>query len=152
LQEKNGELSGELFTLRSAEVVSGVLQHEFDLGVCFNPQANVRMNSRVLRRGQLRVAVRRGHALLKRPARQQLSALSDFPAVLPKSFQGIDVCERHPVFDRFGIEPRVDCLIDSYELALAKVACSTAWALVPDWLIGLHGGGKSVQPLPVPAR
>ena len=40
LQKENPKIQGELYTLRSADVLKGVLDGSYDLGICFAPQAH----------------------------------------------------------------------------------------------------------------
>jgi len=134
LQAQSSRLVGEIHSLRSSQVLAGVVSGELDFGVCFSPQLPPQVHSRVLLTGQLVPAVRRGHPLSR--ARGKASPkLSALPATLPKSFTGIDNCETHPAFVRHGIEPRVDLVYDSYEVAVAKIRASDAWSLLPDWVV-----------------
>ena len=136
LQAEHPKLVGELFTLRSAQVLAGVTSGEFDFGVCFCPQSNPAVQGQMLYEGQLLIAVRSGHPLLKRKKQgSPLEKISDYPAVLPKSYPGIDNCETHPIFDRYGIRPSTSLIFDNYEVALEKIRRSDAWGLIPDWLI-----------------
>jgi DNA-binding transcriptional LysR family regulator len=85
--------------------------------------------------GLLLIAVRKNHPILKAKLSERSKKLSQFTAVLPKSFQGIEVCESHPVFKKHHIVPKIDCWIDNYQVAMAKVAHSDSWALIPDIVI-----------------
>jgi hypothetical protein len=35
--------------------------------------------------------------------KKQLSSISDYPAVLPKAFQGIGLCMSHPMFEKYEV-------------------------------------------------
>src|SRR5262249_29727615 len=48
-------------------------------------------------------------------------------------------CETHPVFEKFGLAPRVDLIFDNYEVALRKISDSNAWGFLPDWLVRRAG-------------
>lgn len=135
LQNQSPRLSGELYTVRSAQVVAGAISGEYDLGLCFNPVEHPDLTAKKLFTGQLQLVVRKDHPILKKKEPERFSGLSQFPAVLPKSFQGIDVCERHPMFEKFQIKIKPNFLFDCYGVGLLKVASSDAWSLVPEWLI-----------------
>lgn len=135
LQNKNPRLSGEIYTLRSSQVVAGAISGEYDLGLCFNPVEHPDLTSKKLHTGQLLLVVRKDHPILKKKDGERLSGLSQFPATLPKSFQGIDVCERHPMFEKFQIKIKPQFLFDCYGVGVERVANSDSWSLVPDWLI-----------------
>lgn len=138
IQNKNPNLSGEIFTLRSSQVIQGVLSGEYDLGLCFSPQSHPELNEKVVKTGQLLLTVGKDHPILKVKPSERISQLSQYTAVLPKAFQGVDVCERHPMFEKFGIKLKIDLLFDAYEIGMNKVAQSTSWGFFPDWLIDLH--------------
>lgn len=136
IQNKNQQLTGEIFTRRSSEVISGIIAGEFDVGLCFSPQTHIDIASKVLSFGQLQVVVKKGHPLAEISAKKWVQQISSFPATLPKAFQGVDVCESHPMFQKYGIlVNKPTCLIDSYELAIEMVAHSNSWSLIPDCFI-----------------
>jgi len=134
-QRTHARLTCELFTLRSSQVIAGVLNREIDLGLCFNPQPHPDLQISKLREGQLLVTVCKNHPILHLSRVKRIQALSEFPCVLPKAFQGVEICERHPMFEKFQIKTRPDCLIDNYESMIEKVANSQSWGFLPDWLI-----------------
>jgi len=135
LQEDHPKLLGEIFTLRSAQVLTGISSGEFDLGICFSPQSHPAVQTQTLYAGQLVIAVHAKHPLLKIKKGGSLERVSDYPAVLPKSYQGIDNCETHPVFDLHRIRPNATLVFDNYEIAIEKIRQSNAWGLLPDWLV-----------------
>lgn len=135
IQQNNPRLIGELYTLRSAQVLEGVGAGEYELGLCFSPQSNPNVQIQKLYDGQLVVAVRRNHPLLKIKKKDQVRAISAYSATLPKSYQGIDNCQTHPVFDQFNLNPQIDLIFDNYEVAVEKIRLSDAWGLLPDWIV-----------------
>jgi DNA-binding transcriptional LysR family regulator len=140
IQTKNPRLTAEVYTLRSAEVAAGVASGEYDFGLSLSPQESPSLGARVLYRGQLVLAVRRGHPVLKLPLAARAAKLSDYPAVLAKSFQGVDNCESHPAFGRFDIAPRLEFMFDSYDVAVERLCSTDSWSLFPDLLLEEAGG------------
>lgn len=135
LQNNHAGLTFEIYSLRSAEVLKAVSEGHYDLGLCFSPHSHPDVSSQVIYSGLLLIAVRKKHPLLKIKKEERIKHLCDYKAVLPKSFQGIEVCEAHPIFKKNNIVPQVDCWIDNYQVAMAKVIHSDAWALIPDIVI-----------------
>ncbi len=135
LQSENSQLLGEVFTLRSSQIVTHVLTGEMDLGICFNPLVHPDLSHKKLFEGNLVFAFRKNHPILKIKEADRYSALSNFPCALPKSFQGIEVCERHPIFERFEIKTNPIFLYDAYHVAIEKIKKSDAWSLVPDFVV-----------------
>jgi DNA-binding transcriptional LysR family regulator len=140
IQAKNPLLTAEVYTLRSADVAAGVASGEYDFGLCFSPQESPSLGSRVLYRGQLVIAVRRGHPLLKLPPAARAAKVSDYPASLAKAFSGVDNCESHPVFGRFDIAPKLEFMFDSYDVAVERLCSTDSWSLFPDILLDDAGG------------
>lgn len=135
IQQKNPKLVGELYTLRSAQVVDGVSSGEYDLGMCFSPQSTPDIQSKVIYSGQLVIAVRKHHPLLKVKPDERIRGVSAYPATLPKSYQGIDNCQSHPVFDQYDVSPHCNLIFDNYEVAVKKLMLSDSWGLLPDWIV-----------------
>ncbi len=135
LQNENPKLSGEIFTMRSSQVVSQVLSGELDLGVCFNPLVHPELTHKKLFEGKLVLAVKKDHPILKKKEPERFQALSDYPCALPKSFQGIEICDRHPIFEKYKIKTQPVFLYDAYSIAMAKIASSHVWSLVPDFMV-----------------
>lgn len=135
LQKTSQRLTAEIYSLRSADVVAGIVSGSFDFGLCLNPQPHPAVNAEKVYGGQMVVAVRRNHPLLKLDKARAVRALSGYPASLPKAFQGVDNCESHPVFDRLGISPDIRFVFDSYDVAVEHLVNSQAWALLPCWIV-----------------
>ena len=122
----------ELISYRSADVVRSVLAREMDFGICFSPQAHPDLEMTEIYQGEMFLTVKKSHPILKFPLSKQLSLLNQYPAVLPKAFQGIDLCLTHPMFEKHGIAPSVSATFDSYDTALSILQSSHSWSLIPD--------------------
>lgn len=125
----------DLLSLRSADVIKGVLSREFDLGLCFSPQGNAELESKTIYEGELLIAVRKNHPVLRLPVGERLRALSAYPAVLPKAFQGVDVCITHPMFDQHKVSVLPQTLFDNYDVSLEMIKATDYWGLVPDLFV-----------------
>ncbi|MBI4403170.1 MAG: LysR family transcriptional regulator [Deltaproteobacteria bacterium] len=143
LQAESPKISGEIFTLRSADVVRGAANGEIDLGICFSPVDNPDIQRHELSTGQLFICARKEHALLgstSKAATKWSNDISKYPALMPKAFQGIEVCATHPVLKKFHISPRITCYYDSYDVAIEKMVFSESWGFLPDWVISRSDG------------
>jgi len=125
-------LLSESYSLRSAEVVAGVLKGEYDLGICFSPQDHPHLVREIFYEGDLLVMLAKNHPLLKVSKKQQIHQLHEFPALLPKAYGGIEGCEHHPVVHQYIQNPKIQMIYDSYEVAKEMLICSNAWSLIPD--------------------
>lgn len=147
LAREQPKASVELCSMPTVGVVSEVLRGTLDLGLCFSPLAHPDLSQSVLRQGTLVLAVGRGHPFARRSARFALSDLSSFPAVIHKSAPGVDICETHPNFERYGIRPSIAVQFDGDDLAVETLKRSKGWSLLPDWVVRSTPGLAAV-PLP----
>ena len=138
VKKAHPHVSGEIYTLRSAEVLSKICNGELDLGVCLSPQSNPLFDREILREGQLFVVVRKKHPILKFKGLERSKMIAQFPTVRPKAFQGIENCETHPAIKQHRMEGRVDLMFDSYSVAIRAVHDSDMWTLIPDVLFEKH--------------
>jgi DNA-binding transcriptional LysR family regulator len=135
LLRENALLSGEVCALATASVISEVLRGAMDFGLCFSPLTHPDLHAIVLRRGHLLLTVGRRHPLLRVRSRLDLARLSAYPAAIHKSAPGVDVCDSHPNFARYGIVPNIAFMFDSDDLAIENLKESRAWSLLPDIVI-----------------
>lgn len=136
IQKTYPHLTSEIYSLRSSDVVQKVSRGELDFGICFNPQSNSNFEEEVLHKGQLILVVRPNHPILEVKLSEQPQRLSQsYPAILPKSFQGISNCESHPIFKVFHMSPQEILLFDNYAVAFQAISQSDAWGLIPDILL-----------------
>ena len=147
IQKKYPLVSLEIVSIATAHAVSGVLSGTFDCGVCFSPLRHPDLRSKELHRGSLQVVARKGHPLLKAPS-NQLKLLSEYPAAIHKASTGVDLCEDHPMFEKFGITPKTQVLWDSDDVAIELLRCSDAWSMLPDIVVEFHH--KLIQPIDLP--
>lgn len=136
LQRAHPGLVGELSSLQTARLVTDLLAGSQDFALCFSPLRHPDLKQVDLYQGQLKIAVRKSHPVLKE--KSPLKKLSGYPATLHKASPGVDICESHPVFDRYGIEPKVTCYFDSDGTAVESLESSDAWSLLPDVVLAAH--------------
>ena len=125
----------EIMTYRSAEVIKSVLNREVDFGLCFSPQEHPDLDAKILYQGELFFSVRKNHPILKLKNEQRIKELSNYNAVLPKAYQGVEVCQNHTMFKQYDVALNVQTLTDSYDISLEMIKSSNAWGFLPDIVI-----------------
>lgn len=135
LQGRYPELKVELSSMATAQVIQDVLSGSLDGGLCFSPLRHPDLKALDLHRGQLQVVVRKGHPILRSSKREQTQFLSNYPATLHKSVAGVDTCEDHPMFQKFGITPKVQSLWDNDAFAIETIKGSDSWSMIPDIVV-----------------
>ena len=148
LQREHPKLDGELCSMHTANAIHEVIQGTIDLALVFSPLRHPELRAFELYAGQLVIVVRRGHPILREKEQARLHGISAYPAMIHKSAPGAEICEVHPMFDKFGIEPEIRCQWDNDEQAIEGVLHSDSWAMVPDYTVEQYG--KSVCTLPLP--
>ena len=137
LQNEHVKLIGEISSLPTSTVISDVVSGALDFGLCFSPFQHPELHIEEIYQGQLQVAMRANHPLMKlklNPSKH-IKLLSNYPAVIHKAHVGVDICEHHPVFDQFGVEVKPAFLFDSDACAIEKLIHSDAWGLIPDLVV-----------------
>ncbi len=148
VQREHPALEVELCSMSTSVVLDEVVRGTVDLGLVYSPLRSPELRQVDLYKGQMVIVVRRGHPVLRGAAQTRLQRLSEFPAALHKAASGVEICEVHPMFDKFGIEPQIRCLWESDDQAIESVIHSDTWAMIPDYMTS--AGGKQLVALPVP--
>jgi DNA-binding transcriptional LysR family regulator len=146
LQKVHPALVGELSSVHTARLISDVLSGSTDLALCFSPLRHPDLKQYDLHTGQLKIALRKGHPIFK--DKNPLKKLASYPATIHKASPGVDLCENHPVFEKYDILPKVACLFDNDEVAVKSLLLSDSWALLPDVVIKAYA--KTIASLPLP--
>ena len=148
MQNEYPRVAGELCSMATATVLRDLAQGSLDLALVFSPLRHPDLLPYELYAGQMVIAVRTDHPVLREPERSRLRALSSYPALLHKAATGVEICEVHPMFEKFGIQPQIRCLWESDDQAIEAVVRSDSWAMVPDYVT--FRVGDRVRALDVP--
>lgn len=141
-------LSVELGSMATHQVIADVISGSVDAGLCMGPLRHPDLNIFEINQGQMFLAARTSHPVFKLPVSQQLKAISQYPALIHKPMIGVDVCDNHPMFKRFGINPKIRCFWDSDDLAIQIIKASDSWTMLPDFVIRMHP--RILRSLPAP--
>ena len=136
---KHQKVSSEIFSLRSASVIETVIAGKCDLGFCFCPQDNAKIESEILYRGKMHFYVRKGHPILRMSKKEKIKTLGEYSITLPKSFQGIENCEKHPMFAELGITKSPQLLHDNVAVCVQALKNSNMYSLLPDYYHSIYG-------------
>jgi DNA-binding transcriptional LysR family regulator len=148
LQREHPKLDGELCSMATANALREVVQGTLDLALVFSPLRSPELRQFDLYDGQLVIVVRRGHPILREPEATRLQRISAYPAMLHKSAPGVEICEVHPMFDKFHVEPSIRMQWESDDQAIEGVMHSDSWAMVPDYIVRRIGNRVRALPLP----
>jgi LysR family transcriptional regulator, transcriptional activator of the cysJI operon len=134
LQNQHSALVGEVCSLPTSQVLAELVSGTLDFGLCFSPFRHPDLEQIELYRGRLVVVVQNNHPLLKsgKGTRSSLMRLTKFPAAIHKGQPGVDLCEAHPIFERYGVVPQIRFLFDNDFCAVERVVSSESWAMIPD--------------------
>ncbi len=147
VQAQHPQLVGEICSMSTALVVNEVVKGSLDFGLCFSPLRHPDIEEIELHRGTLLLTVGSHHPLTKQKKSFSPASVSPYPAAIHKSAVGVDICETHPVFERFGIQPKMKVMFDDDATAIECLRMTDAWSLLPDLVARKT---KGIQSLPIP--
>ena len=150
IQKKHPDLKGELIGAHTTFILSEVVRGMLDFALCFSPQQHPKFTVQELFKGDLRIVVRKHHPILKLNSIRQFKELSKYTAIIHKPSPGIELCESHPVFSKFGIEPKTRFYFDSDDAAIECIINSDSWTMIPDICYRFYT--KTTKLLPVPKQ
>jgi DNA-binding transcriptional LysR family regulator len=148
LQREHPKLEGELCSRATAYAIDEVVRGTLDLALVFSPLRHPELREFRLFAGTLVLAVRPDHPVLREPAKRRLQALSAYPATLHKAAGGVEICEVHPMFERFGLAPQIRCLYENDDQAVESVLNTDSWAMIPDVVVPTARRKLTVLSLP----
>lgn len=145
LSKDNPELKAEVLSLDSSVVTSDVLSGRIDAGLVFSPIKHQNLSEIEIYRGVLLICVRRGHPILRMNEQKRIKNITRFPYTTFRASLGANICESHPVFDKFGIVPKSDFYYDNDYVALQRLLSTDSWCFWPDIIV--KSFSKKVVPL-----
>lgn len=128
-------LTAEILSLRSDAVIAGVLSGELDFGICCSPNHDPQLATENIYEGNVYICLNKDHPILGTSLEPTTADLSRFKAVMPKVYQGVDANEIARGFMEKGLQVRLDCVVDNYDVGVAKVLHSYSWGIFPDLII-----------------
>jgi DNA-binding transcriptional LysR family regulator len=135
LQHENQDLTANLQTMRSTEILARINAGELDLGLCFSPQGGPGYATEQLHKGRLLICFGKKHPFNKE---RRIEVLDRYPSVAALAAPGIDDCADHPTLSRFGVKPTRAMFYDSYDTAVRSLLSQTVWTLLPDFIANMH--------------
>jgi DNA-binding transcriptional LysR family regulator len=128
-------LSLEVGSMATHRVISAVLAGDLDGGLCMGPLNHPDLKIVPVFKSQMYIAARHNHPIFKLPTHQQIKRISGYPATIHKPVVGVDVCDNHPMFNKFGLQPKVRCFWDNDDTAVEMLKNSDSWTMLPDFVI-----------------
>lgn len=148
IQDKFPSLSVELGSRATHQVISDVLSGSLDGGLCISPLRHPDLKIIEIYQGQMYIAARSKHPIFKVPPHQQLKKISTYSALIHKPMVGVDICDNHPMFKKFGVNPNIRCFWDSDDVAIEILESSDSWTMLPDFVIETQA--KTLKAIAVP--
>jgi DNA-binding transcriptional LysR family regulator len=150
LSTLNKNLSGEIFSMRSSQVVDEVLNGNLDVGFCLSPNSHPKLEIETIFFDNLVLVVSKHHSMATKLNSNNLSLLSQFPSALPKAFKGIEVCETHPALKKHNINAVENFLFDCYAAGFECLKNDNCWGLFPEYLLNAHPEKVNLKKLSLP--
>lgn len=77
LHRNHPDLVADIYSMNTAHAIAEVLSGRIDLAVCFSPLAHPDLLEYQIAKGEMLIAVKKGHAILKKSAKEQIRFLSE---------------------------------------------------------------------------
>lgn len=132
--EKN-DVKFEIFSQDSNVSILKVLSGELDFALCFSPKKHPELESVELGDGQLKLCSSKGHPLVAMPAKKCLKEISQWPGIVHKANEFVFSCDDHPMFLKFGIDPKFRYFWDSDFTAMELMKQNNYWTMMPEIII-----------------
>lgn len=137
--ENNSDVTLELQSKRSGEVVSSIADGTVDFGFCLSPLDHPDLERKVIHKGKLVFVARKKHPIFKvTKMDEKVRMLNESPAVGSKAARGVENCESHPSFKKLKITPNFKYVTDAYDINLSILRDTNSWAFVPDFYLEEH--------------
>jgi DNA-binding transcriptional LysR family regulator len=150
LQRTHRDLVADIYSMNTAHALAEVVSGRIDLAVGFSFIKHSSLKEFRLTEGEMLVAVRKGHPILRKSAAERFRFLRDGRAVIHKSTQGVESCESHPIFEAMGFQPKIEMFYDSDDTAVRRIQNSESWAFLPDLVTDEHS--KTLEVIDIPRR
>lgn len=136
LNQEHSDLTCEVRSMDTFKLTNDLLTGQLDFAISFSIDRHPEITQEVLHEGELKIVVSKKHPLAKLKFKEWQKQLSNYPHAAHKSGKLIERCDDHPMFAKFGIQPKITSFWDNDEVGLELLRISDAWTLMPDLVVG----------------
>jgi LysR family cyn operon transcriptional activator len=132
INQEHSDLLCEVRSMDTFRLTNDLLTGQLDFAMSFSIDPHPEVIQESVYDGGLKIVVSKHHPLAKLPPKEWLKEINRYPHVAHKSGKLIERCDDHPMFAKFGIQPKISFLWDNDEVGLELLRISDAWTLMPD--------------------
>ena len=148
LQKTNPQLTVDVHSLATWDLVDRVLAGKIDFGIGFSPTPHPQLDFEVIYEGRSQVVVRQNHPIFARKTRDHYKMLSLYPGTMHVATEKVVMARRFPFLKAAGLDRNVVFSYDNDFVALENLKNSDNWCLLSDLFLRDHTHALRVVPVP----
>lgn len=127
ISDNNKKLNISFNTSDTGKLIDLVIQGLLDLAVVYSPLKHELLKEEILEETSFKIALKKNHPIFDLPKKKQIQMLNSLPAIGFNASVGDNMCQRHPIFDKYGITPNYRYFYDVDEVAIALSKSTEGW-------------------------
>jgi len=148
--DKHPELSVDVHSLASWDMIDQVLAGKLDFGLGFSPVPHPQLTLELVFTGINKIIVRKDHPIFERRAREHYKLLNDYAGTVHLATEKILMARHFPFLKSMQLDRKINFGFNSDFVAIENVRHSDNWALVLDMVYDENK--KFVRDVPYPGE
>lgn len=133
---KNNPKSSIAFnTSDTGKLIDLVINEKLDCALVYSPIKHEKLKEVILTKTNFFIALKKTHPIFKVPKKDRIKLLNSLPAIGFNASVGDNMCLRHPIFDKFGINPNYKYFYDIDEVAVQLINGTNGWIFTSEKII-----------------
>lgn len=125
--KKNQKLRVSINTSDTGKLIDLVINGLLDCAIVYSPLKHENIIETVLQKTEFKIALKKNHPIFDLPMNKRVECLNSLAAIGFNASVGDNMCQSHPIFDKFGIRPMYKYFYDIDEVALQLVQKTNGW-------------------------
>lgn len=124
---RNEQLRLSINTSDTGKLIDLVINGLLDAAIVYSPIKHENLIENLLEKTQFKIALKKNHKIFDLPINERVNYLNTLPAIGFNASVGDNMCQSHPIFDKYGIRPNYKYFYDIDEVAIQLVQKTNGW-------------------------
>lgn len=125
--KRNPDLKVSINTSDTGKLIDLVINGLLDCAIVYSPLKHENISETVLQETKFKIALKKNHPIFDLPIKERVDYLNTLAAIGFNASVGDNMCQSHPIFDKYGIRPIYKYFYDIDEVALQLVQRTNGW-------------------------
>lgn len=125
--KRNPDLKVSINTSDTGKLIDLVINGLLDCAIVYSPLKHENISETVLQETKFKIALKKNHPIFDLPIKERVDYLNTLAAIGFNASVGDNMCQSHPIFDKYGIRPIYKYFYDIDEVALQLVQKTNGW-------------------------